>query len=43
MNMEQYKRITAKRIYLLTTEHLEDGLWFRQEEDCGKVEKNVES
>lgn len=33
MNMEQYKRITAKRIYLLTTEHLEDGLWFRQEED----------
>jgi len=22
-----------KRIYLLTTEHLEDGLWFREEED----------
>ena len=22
-----------KRLYLLTTEHLEDGLWFREEED----------
>lgn len=22
-----------KKIFLLTTEHLEDGLWFRDEED----------
>lgn len=31
--MEQYKRKTANGIFLLTSGHLEHGLWFREEED----------
>ena len=31
--MQKVREIVMKRIYLLSTEHLEDGLWFREEED----------
>lgn len=30
---QKCRRIDMKRIYLLSTEHLESGLWFRDEED----------
>lgn len=31
--MQKVREIVMKRIFLLSTEHLEDGLWFRDEED----------
>ena len=30
---QKCRRFDMKRIYLLSTEHLENGLWFRDEED----------